>query len=324
MIKDLSTRRRLPRAGVIRLGIKVKNSSGKEYPKETDYFVCPEIVKDFYGPEPKELLVMFPVESEQVFFQQFYKKYGNGVLLCRGDGEVATYYDFDSKGFTDKKCPCESIEKKECKQVAILQFLLPEIKEAIGVFQISTSSTNSIVDVNSGIDLVRSIAGRVRMIPLILKREETNTQKIDDGKVIKGKHYTMKLSFGMSLMEIQKLGQVDPTMVLLPRPDETVEAVDDLFPENGFEPTKELEEPTSTMEEIKDESDLLKLKKELSGLLEETKEAGHSLTEEEALKLDAIQTIGEYKGAIRYWKKELKELQSEDIPVDSPSEDLPF
>jgi len=324
MIKDLSTRRRLPRAGVIRLGIKVKNSSGKEYPKETDYFVCPEIVKDFYGPEPKELLVMFPVESEQVFFQQFYKKYGNGVLLCRGDGEVATYYDFDSKGFTDKKCPCESIEKKECKQVAILQFLLPEIKEAIGVFQISTSSTNSIVDINSGVDLVRSIAGRVRMIPLILKREETNTQKIEEGKVIKGKHYTMKLSFGMSLMEIQKLGQVDPTMVLLPRPDETIEAIDDIFPENGFEPTKELEEPASTMEAIKEESDLLKLKKELSDILEKIKESGREITKDEVLRLDSIKTTGEYKGAIRYWKNELDTIGDDDIPVDSPSGDLPF
>ena len=324
MIKDLSTRRRLPRAGVIRLGIKVKKPGGSEYPKETDYFVCPEIVKDFYGPEPKELLVMFPVESEQVFFQQFYKKYGNGVLLCRGDGEVATYYDFDSKGFTDKKCPCESIEKKECKQVAILQFLLPEIKEAIGVFQISTSSTNSIVDINSGVDLVRSIAGRVRMIPLILKREETNTQKIEEGKVIKGKHYTMKLSFGMSLMEIQKLGQVDPTMVLLPRPDETIEAIDDIFPENGFEPTKELEEPASTMEAIKEESDLLKLKKELSDILEKIKESGREITKDEVLRLDSIKTTGEYKGAIRYWKNELDTIGDDDIPVDSPSGDLPF
>ena len=45
--------------------------------------------------------------------------------------------------------------------VAALQFLLPEVKEAVGVWQISTSSKNSIIDINSGIDFVRSIAGRV-------------------------------------------------------------------------------------------------------------------------------------------------------------------
>ena len=113
MIKGLSERRRLPRAGIIRLGIKVQKPGGKPYPEETDYFVLPDSIKDKFENEPKELTIMFPVESEQVFFQQFYKKYGNGVLLCRGDGEVATYYDFDSKGFTEKKCPCESLEKKE-------------------------------------------------------------------------------------------------------------------------------------------------------------------------------------------------------------------
>jgi len=40
-IKGLSSIRRLPRLGKIRLGIKKVTAKGKEYPSETDYFVCP-------------------------------------------------------------------------------------------------------------------------------------------------------------------------------------------------------------------------------------------------------------------------------------------
>ena len=48
-IPGLSDRRRLPRLGSIRLGIKVKNKKGIEYPKETEYFVCPDEVKKVFG-----------------------------------------------------------------------------------------------------------------------------------------------------------------------------------------------------------------------------------------------------------------------------------
>ena len=318
MIKGLSDKRRLPRAGIIRLGIKVKNEAGKEYPKETDFFVCPPLVKEQYGDEPKEMVIMFPVESEQVFFQQFYKKYGNGVLLCRGDGEKATYYDFDEGGFVDKECPCDDLDKK-CKAVGVLQFLLPEIREAVGVWQISTSSKNSIIDINSGIDFVRGLVGRIAMIPLILKREETKTQKIEGAKVIKGRHYTMKLSIGMSLMEIQKRGLISPTQALLPAPVETQESVDDLFPPNGFdkkEKSPELEKGADDEKENTEKaalylSDLTSRKKELSGILEKIYKTDRKIKEGEAVKLDALVTVREYRGAIKYWNNVLESLKTD-------------
>ena len=325
MIKGLSDRRRLPRAGVIRLGIKIKEPGKKEYPKETDYFVLPDSIKDQFEHEPKSLKIMFPIESEQVFFQQFLKKYGNGVLLCRGDGENGTFFNFEAGAFVEKKCPCEDLEKGRCKQVGVLQFLLPEVEEPIGVWQISTSSGNSIVDVNSGIDLVRSLAGRVRMIPLILSRELTKTNKLQKGGPIKGTHYTLRLKPGMSIVKLQQLGQASPHIALLPAPNETHEAVDDLFPPSGFDKKDDIdketeqvekieketkpEEPVATMEDIKDESDLLKLKKELSGIMEEIKEVGRELTDAEAVKLDSLITVTDYKTKITYWNRELRKLR---------------
>ncbi len=48
-IDKISDIRRLPRLGMIRLGIKKEGQKGP-YPSPTDYFVCPEEVQSIYGP----------------------------------------------------------------------------------------------------------------------------------------------------------------------------------------------------------------------------------------------------------------------------------
>lgn len=303
MIKGLSDRRRLPRAGIIRLGIKKKHKeSRKEYPVEVDYFVCPQLVQEQYGPEPKELIIMFPIESEQVFFQQFYKCYGNGILLCRGDGDEGTFWDFDKGDFRKRKCPCEKLENGKCKPTGILQFLLPEVKESVGVWQITTSSKNSIIDINSGIDFVRGLSGRVAMIPLLLKREPLETHRIEGKNIKKGKHFTMKLSLAMSLVEIQKLGQIPPAQALLPSPDESQEAIDDLFPRNGFRPEKEEVEKQP-------KEDVEPFKQELRFLLKKYKNLGKELSQKEQDHLDALENVESYKKAIKYYKGKIKKLE---------------
>jgi hypothetical protein len=90
-IKELSTRRRLPRLGKIHTGIKVKNSKGVEHPQPTDYFVCPPEVQKVYDEKPKELKIMFPLEDETVWASQFYRLYSSSRgLICKGDGALAT------------------------------------------------------------------------------------------------------------------------------------------------------------------------------------------------------------------------------------------
>lgn len=240
MIKGLSDKRRLPRMGKIRLGVMV-DKGGKTHPKEVDYFVCPEIVQKTYGPEPKELVIVFPMEDEEKFFQQFYMKYGNGVLQCKGDGEMATFFDFDQMKFIDDKpCPCEFLKDGKCKPVGRLQFMLPEVEEAAGVWQIDTSSKNSIIDINSGIEYIRKICGRISMIPIKLIRSETETHRMDekDKKMKTGRHYTLKFSLeGVTLRTLQLYGKINPTEFFLPEPDPN--QPEDLFPPNGFLPEHE-------------------------------------------------------------------------------------
>ena len=239
-IKQLSSIRRLPRAGIIRLGIRVKTGKkckcgGKnksclsclgtgfiKRPKETNYFVCPLKVQEVYGPEPKKLKILIPVEDEEIFFKQYYYSYGKGFLLCKGDGEDAVYWDFEKGDYQTRKCPCEKLEQGKCSQTGILQFILPEVEESAGVWQITTHSRNSIIDINSGIDYIRGITGRIAFIPLWLIREEIQTQKMDKtGGAIKGRHWTMKFSLDASLRQLQEAGQVPPDKYFLPQPDES-------------------------------------------------------------------------------------------------------
>lgn len=327
MIKGLSDRRRLPRAGIIRLGIMKKHpEKGTTYPEETDYFVCPQPVQDVYGEKPKELIIMFPVESEELFFRQNYKRYGYGIPLCIGDGEKARGWDFDKGGLKEMDCPCEYLKKGACGPVGILQFLLPEVKESVGVWQISTGSKNSIIDINSGIDFVRGIAGRVAMIPLLLKREPLEIPRIEGKNIKRGVHYTMKLSLAMSLMEIQRLGQIPPTQALLPppEPDESQEAVKDLFPPNGFKEDQEKpedepeEEKPEEVEEGQSETDfsedaeLSDQKEELREQIARFKLMGGKINMATQKRIDGLMENGkilEIKTAIDHFKRERAGLE---------------
>ena len=77
-IKDFKGKSRIPRLGKIRLGIKVPGTKS-EYPKATDYFVCPEEVKAVYGEKPKRLNIAFHSEELEEVFPQYYKLYGRST-----------------------------------------------------------------------------------------------------------------------------------------------------------------------------------------------------------------------------------------------------
>jgi hypothetical protein len=255
MIKGLSDARRLPRLGKIRLGIMAKNAKGVEYPKEVDYFILdPEtpieeqrnkLIKQFealFGKNPKSINIMLPVSDRNIVFPQFYKRYGlSSALKCKGDGETAVVGDKkfaeglkvigkDEMGRTEVVCEgqnCPYYKKKECSECATLNVFIPKI-EGMGVWQITTGAINSIINLNSNLDLIQTVAGRIHMIPLTLERvpQETN----HDGK--KAIHYILKINTDIKLADVQKLGSIDPSKILLP---ESVIDDKDLLLESGSE-----------------------------------------------------------------------------------------
>lgn len=192
-IKNLSEIKRLNRVGKIHLGVKAKSSRGSEYPKAVDYFVVKadestpqtavDAFKKVYGDNPKELKIMFPVNSVRSFWDYYYKSYvrvadGSGKLICKGDGEKAERLNYETGEILEIDCPTPeecpyAVDKRgnrtQCRKIGSLQFILPDL-EILGVWQIDTSSFNGIVSLNGGIEIVRTLTGgRIAGIPLYLK-----------------------------------------------------------------------------------------------------------------------------------------------------------
>jgi len=216
-IKGISDKRRLPRLGKIKLGAKKKNAKGVEYPSATDYFVCPNEVEAVFGKKPRALRVMFPTEDNELWASQWLKCYSaTRGLICKGDGETATAMvdqktgeiaSKDSQVVEMRDVPCDPdscpmYEAKQCRRVMSLQFLLPEVP-GLGVWQLDTTSYHSIVNINSALDLIRGIYGRVSMIPLTLSLVPQGVQAEGKKKTV----HVLALTSRHSILELQAASQ---------------------------------------------------------------------------------------------------------------------
>ncbi|WP_434576892.1 hypothetical protein [Thermoanaerobacterium thermosaccharolyticum] len=181
MIKGLTDRIKIARLGKIHLGEKkTSEKSGNLYPSATDFFVVhqdantPKEIADkfhqIYGDRPKELNIMFPLDDPEKFFPQWLKRYANGTLVCKGDGEKAIETEPKTGERKEIQCKyknCPYYQKKQCREIGNLQFYVSEIPG--GVFQIDTSSYNSILEVNTAIKLIKDQNnGHIANIPLKL------------------------------------------------------------------------------------------------------------------------------------------------------------
>lgn len=221
-VKGISEKRRLPRLGKIRLGVKkIAAKSGKEYPAEVDYFVCPEEVRKVYGDQPKELDVLFPLNDIGVVFPQSYCWWGSARgVKCRGDGERASRATDD--GFEEIDCPCEKLETKEtdrCRFQAHLMCVLYRVSLG-GVYQISLGSYHSTVDINSGLDYATALIGRFSMIPFKLRRVEKETHHEGQKQI----HYTLVLTPDVDMSTLNELrGDTQRVLIgtqyILPAPE---------------------------------------------------------------------------------------------------------
>ncbi len=106
----------LPRAGVIRLGYKVKKCQGcnrvnrakfdtcqncgksikdrPSYPTEANHFVlddAPGVAEAIGETEPTELKIFFPFDDANLVFPNFMQFWQASSLVCRGDGEQILY-----------------------------------------------------------------------------------------------------------------------------------------------------------------------------------------------------------------------------------------
>ena len=230
-IKGISEVIRLPRLGKIRLGLK-KEVEGLSFPEPTDYFVCPEEVKKVFGEKPRELRIMFPTNDPSQWASQYLRCYSESRrLICRGNGKTAVARVNSGIGDTElreKQCNpsnCCAYQRGICSNVMNLQFLLPECP-GFGVYQISTGSYHSMMNINGSLELIYYYYSRFAMIPLSLQLVEQEVHPEERTKIAR----VLNLAPRYSLVEMQKYARIPPGQALvLPPPDS--EAPDDLFPE---------------------------------------------------------------------------------------------
>jgi len=233
-IEGLTQITRMPRIAKIHLGEKVqKQGSNTTYPKATDYFVLPnkddvgelaDILRATLGDKPKELPIIFPVENDEEFASQYYRCYGKTRgLICRGDGIKATC-KIDSttgamitrdtkpenvvlKELTCKGRECPYYQDKQCREMMMLQFMLPDIP-GIGIWQVDTSSVNSIININSAVKMYRGIFGKIAMLPLTLTLKSQEVISPVDQK--KKTVYALNLEVRQSLRDMLAIAEKTP------------------------------------------------------------------------------------------------------------------
>lgn len=202
-IKDFKRVAYLPRLGKVRLGIKkISARTGKEYPAEVDYFVVPPEVAKVYGEKPKKLDIMFPSEDQAEVMPFCYKSYGaNQRLKCKGDGEMAIWFNPESKEMEERKCPCEALEKGECSKRGHLMVILPKVSLG-GVYQIDSGSGININRVLDAMSYWKTMVGRCKAILLTLERVPEKVGNPENGTM--QTHFLFK--FGSDL-NIELLNQ---------------------------------------------------------------------------------------------------------------------
>lgn len=238
-IKGLTDQVRLTRINKIRLGGKLDNGSGKEYPIELPFFLLPDCVAAIHGNKiqdivnrakflgvktkkvldfikknahrlAEELPVMIPVGERSISFPQAWKLYGSSAgLKCIGDGENASERQGITNNWNDVKCPCKKQKtdenpRGECTKSGNLQVILPQVNMG-GVYQLDIGSINSIIDINSAFKTVVAMVGRIAMVPLMLRRVPTETHH--DGK--KQIHWTCQLMVVGNIEQISQMRASD-------------------------------------------------------------------------------------------------------------------
>jgi hypothetical protein len=189
-INGISNRRRMPIIGKIRLGVKVSGPNGF-YPKETPHFVVPEEVAKVFGAQPNELEVMFVSNDPTVNCPQALRWYGEAAgLQCIGNNQVARRLNQDTWKTESRSCPCEKLESGECGPRANLIFMIPKVSSG-GLFQIDSSSINSMETINSYFDFLALTLGRIAMIPLKLRRVPVTRRR--EGRPTT--HYPLELRY---------------------------------------------------------------------------------------------------------------------------------
>lgn len=202
-VEGLSSIRRLPRRGILRIGEMAESRGGKARPRALDHFVTtglPEVAK-VYGDKPTSIDVLLPFGDPAACLDVHRKLYrAGGKLVCKGDGVTAREAQIkDGRPIlVERGCPCEKAKPAgdkppECKAIGTLTVILPRI-DMMAAFQVVTGSWNSVVNLQSGIArLWETFGAGMIAIPLKLTVRPHTGRPVVDGKIIASTVFVLSL-----------------------------------------------------------------------------------------------------------------------------------
>lgn len=179
---------RLPVLGKIKVGEKVVNKNGKEYPTSTDYFISKgkyeELFREVYGEKPNRIQIVFISDKiKDVCDESYQFRDAQGRLLAEGDG--FKWKAFNSKSDKYDYGVSASLEEMQdtfkgatLSTTLTLRFLLPKIRGVFGAWQFTTKGVHSSIPaIRDTFDNVQMTAGTVINIPFDLIVEKVTSQK---------------------------------------------------------------------------------------------------------------------------------------------------
>ena len=168
----------LPEIGKIKVGEKVKKSTGAEYPTSLDYFKATgNFAAAFnaqYGEKPKSLTVAFISDDLNEVCNERYECWDKGKRWGWGDGETFTVWDAAAKEYKHDILKTDPlVTGKKWDTMLTLRFILLDMKGILGywTFQSKGKST-SIPSIIKSFDFVREKSGTIVGFPFQLVVEK--------------------------------------------------------------------------------------------------------------------------------------------------------
>jgi len=221
-----------------------------KHPKDGKAFCVPPEVAAVFGENPLRIEFVLPVDDIDAVYQESNRRYGGKVLRCIGSEGIGRDKDVKTGVVTEKACPCEFLENKQCVLTGAFHVMIPSVSLG-GQYVLYTRSWRSSAVIKTTLANLQLLYGRITQIPLTLTRTLTK-MKYDTNKV---KDYWI-----INIVPPAPAGSQQPASTMAAPPSEPVpaqetakvpqeEAVPGQAPEMVVEAEKEAQAVTGEQDE---------------------------------------------------------------------------
>ncbi len=136
--------------------------------EKTDDWIVDEEIMDLLGEKPKTIPVYVPYHTIELIFPREYAWWSGSRRHCQGNGQVALRIENEGDEPVQMGCPCDKLNVV-CKPHGILNVILEASGRIGGVYQLRTTSHNTIKNIVASLNLLKQLTnGPLAGVPLTL------------------------------------------------------------------------------------------------------------------------------------------------------------